>query len=134
MNLTDQRKKEKNIASFSSISLRGSNTDISHYSQPEEEEIKSPMISNKDNTFDSIKNCLEINDFTDQEERNLWDILCHEMPLSTTYAKRITFLAIEECNKHGNPLSAINTGWIQAMNMDNERVTFECFHLPDRDD
>ena len=115
---------------FSAFSLRGSNAENHHY-QPKEEAVERQPIP-KDSSFSSIENCIEMNDFTDQEEREIWDRLCQEMSLTSTFAERMAFLAQEECKVHGDPYSA-SIEWIHAINMDNELVAFECFHLPDRD-
>lgn len=119
-----------NASFFSAFSLRGSNAENHHY-QPKEEVVERQPIP-KDSSFSSIENCIEMNDFTDQEEREIWDRLCQEMSLTSTFAERMAFLAQEECKVHGDPYSA-SIEWIHAINMDNELVAFECFHLPDRD-
>jgi tyrosinase len=82
-------------------------------------------------TTSSITDCLAMNTFTNNEERLLWDDLCHDLPATTTYAERLAALAQQECRNRDNPYSA-STSWIKRMNMRNELVTFECFHLPDR--
>jgi hypothetical protein len=79
----------------------------------------------------SISDCLNMNTFTNIDERTLWDDLCHDLPLTTTYPERLAALAQSECQKRGNPFSA-NVDWIERMNMRNELIAFECFHLPDR--
>jgi hypothetical protein len=44
-----------------------------------------------------------------------------------------TKMAIEECDRYDNPRSATDE-WITHMNMSNQRVTFDCFHIPDDPD
>jgi hypothetical protein len=79
----------------------------------------------------SIDECMSMNLLSKRKERERWDRLCQELPLSTPYKDRLAALAQEECMEKGNPYGATEQ-WIDRMRMQNERASFECFHLPDR--
>ncbi|KAL3925871.1 MAG: hypothetical protein SGILL_000120 [Bacillariaceae sp.] len=135
-------------ASFPVASLRGRNNggNMLSYFKKEQEQIKqqegidipSPSFSLDEPTaasqnIASVEDCLEINRFSRQDDRDDWDRLCREMPLTATYAERLAEMAKEECEAKGNPFGA-TLEWIQEMKMTDEVVAFECFHLPDRFD
>jgi hypothetical protein len=84
--------------------------------------------------------------FHDESDRYRWIQLCndnHQMTLLedgtgededgllALLVKNITTtMAMEECSQFDNPRSATDD-WISMMHMENQRVTFECFHIPD---
>jgi hypothetical protein len=76
---------------------------------------------------------LEFNGFSREDDREDWDRLCEDLPLTATYAERLAKMAQDECQRKGNPFGATRQ-WIENMKMTDEVVTFECFHLPDRKD
>jgi len=81
----------------------------------------------------SVASCMEMNALSLQREREIWDQLCLELPLTATFAERMAALAKEECRQLGNPFGAPRH-WIDRMGMGNQLVAFECFHLPSRKD
>jgi hypothetical protein len=113
---------KKISSSVSPSSIRGSSV--------HEKIIERPELS-KYSVFINVENCLESNDFSDEDEQRIWDKHCEEISLSTTLADRMAFLAREECNERGNPFSA-SVEFIRTTNMENELVAFECFHFPDK--
>ena len=42
-----------------------------------------------------------------------------------------TQMALEECTSLNNPRSIASDKWITKMHMENQLVTFDCFHIPD---
>ena len=126
----EERNEVKISHAFSTSSLRGSNSDVNRSKTVDEQNDRRPALS-KYSVFGSVEDCLETNEFIDEDERMIWDNLCQNIPLSTTLADRMGSLAQEECKERNNPFSA-NLDYIHATHMENELVTFECFHLPDR--
>jgi hypothetical protein len=123
---------KEGIEAASTSSLRGSEAGARHYRGPNDKIVDRTGLS-KYSIFISVENCLESNDFIDEDEQRIWDKNCQENPLNTTLAERMAFLAQDECEERGNPFSA-SPEFIKTLNMDNELVTFECFHFPDRYD
>ena len=129
---TEEFWQQEGIEAASTSSLRGREAGTKHYKVPTEKHVERTGLS-KYSTFVSVEKCLELNDFIDQDEQRIWDKNCQEIPLSSTLAERMAFLAQDECKERGNPFSA-SPEIIRTMNMDNELATFECFHLPDQYD
>jgi len=124
---------EVNISSsVSTSSLRGSNAGISYHTVPDKKNVERPELS-KYSIFVSVEKCREMNDFVDQDEQRIWVKHCQEIPLTSTLAERMAFLAQEECKERNDPFSG-SPEFIRTMNMGNELAAFECFHLPDQDD
>ena len=88
-------------------------------------------------------NILEVTDdycgrppvFTLQEDRDEWDRLCRELPISTSMAERLALLAEFDCNRKGNPRSdapelreRISMTMMSAF--DAPSSAYECFHRP----
>jgi hypothetical protein len=125
------------LAALQSSSLRGRSDGTIDYlknegQQHEGVDIPKTSFSDDGQSLDtSLEECLLMNTFSRRADRDDWDRLCHEMPLTATYAERMAAMAQDECNRKGNPFGA-TPEWIEHMNMTNELVTFECFHLPDR--
>jgi Common central domain of tyrosinase len=111
------------LEALQSTSLRGRSDGTIDYFKNEEQQTESMDTS--------LDECLSTNTFSRRADRDDWDRLCHEMPLTATYAERMAAMAQDECNRKGNPFGA-TPEWIEHVNMSNELVTFECFHLPDR--
>jgi hypothetical protein len=128
------------LAALRGTSLRGTSDGTLNFFQNEEqqdEETIVPQTSIPDDgqsvkpNVASLEECLAMNAFSRRADRDDWDRLCQDMPLTATYAERMGEMAKEECDRKGNPFGA-TPQWIEHMKMTNELVTFECFHLPDR--
>jgi hypothetical protein len=134
-------------ASFPVASLRGRSSNggmLSYFKnelEQEEDQIDVPPmtsfsedgISSSHYNITSLESCLEFNGFSREDDREDWDRLCEDLPLTATYAERLAKMAQDECQRKGNPFGATRQ-WIENMKMTDEVVTFECFHLPDRKD
>jgi Common central domain of tyrosinase len=128
------------LTDLQSTSLRGRSDGTIYYLENEgqqNEEVDLPRTYFSDDgqyltpNVASLDECLSMNTFSRRTDRDDWESLCHEMPLTATYAERMAAMAQDECNRKGNPFGA-TPEWIEHMKMSNELVTFECFHLPDR--
>lgn len=124
-----------------SNSLRGRNEGLmehfeKNYQQDEQKQVEQANTSFLEDGESlpagifNLDSCREMNPLSKQTERDAWDRLCNEMPLTATYTERIVALAQDECQQKGNPFGATRQ-WIEEMKMTDEVVTFECFHLPD---
>jgi hypothetical protein len=128
----------ESLAALRATSLRGKSDGTLDFFKKEQQDegIELPQTSFSDDAPSSnddaarLEECLTMNAFSRRADREDWDRLCQDLPLTATYAERMAAMAREECNRKGNPFGA-TPHWIEHMNMSNELATFECFHLPD---
>lgn len=133
-NLSSQKKgvEFRKSSSASSSFLRGNTVGLESTSSHMQEAGNAENSDlSKFSTFVSIEECKENNNFIDEDEHRIWDKHCQELPLTSTFAERMVFLAQVECEERNNPMSG-NQELITKMNMENELAAFECFHLPDQ--
>jgi tyrosinase len=100
-----------------------------------------PGQADKDAENQSSSLCQQLNTFQHLGDKNRWNSLCLQhlavydendnYIINDMIQHVATTMAVEECESLGNPKSATNEQWIERMNMANEHVTFECFHMPD---
>lgn len=74
--------------------------------------------------------------FTLKENRDEWDRLCRELPMSTPMADRLALLAESDCNRNGNPRSDApelrqRISMTMMKDFNAPPTAYECFHRPD---
>lgn len=92
-------------------------------------------INNDDKDIISVEECLRSNNFDRFQDRENWNKLCKNLPLThSTLKERLNKLSFQDCEELGNPRSAVDDDWIERMGMSNNKAAFDCYHVADENE